>query len=117
MLYFCEFSETFMSVQKHKKCLTTIFRKHGEKRKETHCFVTAICIDEDTICLFLLNGIKRTLSIYRIFVDSDNEDDETKFVDDDDDSDEGRPANRQAAVDDDDEEDELDKFMAGIEVR
>lgn len=50
-----------------------------------------------------------------IFVDSDNEDDETKFVDDDDDSDEGRPANQQAENNDDDEEDELDKFMAGIE--
>ena len=72
-------------------------------------------IDEVTH-FFLLNGSKRTHSIYRIFVDSDNEDDETKFVDDDDDSDEGRPANQQAA-NDDDEEDELDKFMAGIEVR
>lgn len=72
-------------------------------------------IDEVTH-FFLLNGSKRTCSIYRIFVDSDNEDDETKFVDDDDDSDEGRPANQQAA-NDDDEEDELDKFMAGIEVR
>jgi len=49
-----------------------------------------------------------------IFVDSDNEDDETKFVDDDDDDDEVRPSNHQAA-NDDDEEDELDKFMAGIE--
>ena len=66
---------------------------------------------------FLLNGSKRTLSIYRIFVDSDNEDDETKFVDDDEDSDEDRPANQRAANDDDEEEDELDKFMAGIEVR
>lgn len=72
-------------------------------------------IDEVTH-FFLLNGSKRTRSIYRIFVDSDNEDDETKFVDDDDDSDEGRPANQQTA-NDDDEEDELDKFMAGIEVR
>lgn len=88
-----------------------------KKGNSLFCYHYNVCIDEDTICLFLLNGIKRTLSIYRIFVDSDNEDDETKFVDDDDDSDEGRPANRQAAVDDDDEEDELDKFMAGIEVR
>ena len=51
----------------------------------------------------------------RIFVDSDNEDDETKFVDDDDDDDEVGPSNQHMA-DDDDEEDELDKFMAGIEV-
>ena len=58
-----------------------------------------------------------SLLFYRIFVDSDNEDDETKFVDDDDDVDEGMPSNQQAANDDDDEEDELDKFMAGIEVR
>ena len=75
-----------------------------------------VFIDEVTNFV-LFNEIKRTLPIYRIFVDSDNEDDETKFVDDDEDSDEGRPANRQAANDDDDEEDELDKFMAGIEVR
>lgn len=88
-----------------------------EKKGNSLFCYNYVYIDEDTICLFLLNGIKRTLSIYRIFVDSDNEDDETKFVDDDDDSDEGQPANRQAAVDDDDEEDELDKFMAGIEVR
>lgn len=73
-------------------------------------------IDEVTHFV-LLNGSNGNLSIYRIFVDSDNEDDETKFVDDDDDSDEGRPANQQAANNDDDEEDELDKFMAGIEVR
>ncbi|KAL9967663.1 hypothetical protein ACROYT_G025930 [Oculina patagonica] len=51
-----------------------------------------------------------------IFVDSDNEDDETKFVDDDDEDDDSMPANWQAENDDDDdEEDELDKFMAGIE--
>lgn len=73
-------------------------------------------IDEVTHFV-LLNGSNRNLSIYRIFVDSDNEDDETKFVDEDDDSDEGRPANQQAANNNDDEEDELDKFMAGIEVR
>lgn len=71
----------------------------------------------DTIQRFLLNGRKGSFSVYRIFVDSDNEDDETKFVDDDDDVDEGWPSNQQAANDDDDEEDELDKFMAGIEVR
>lgn len=49
-----------------------------------------------------------------IFVDSDNEDDETKFVDDED---EVRPSNQQMANNDndDDEEDELDKFMAEIE--
>ena len=58
---------------------------------------------------FILNIISR------IFVDSDNEDDETKFVDDDDEDDEVRPSNHQSA-NDDDEEDELDKFMAGIEV-
>lgn len=50
----------------------------------------------------------------RVFVDSDNEDDEAKFVDDDD-EDEITSSNQQMA-DDDDEEDELDKFMAGIEV-
>ena len=50
----------------------------------------------------------------RIFVDSDNEDDEAKFVDDEDD--EVTSSNQQMADDDDDEEDELDKFMAGIEV-
>lgn len=50
-----------------------------------------------------------------IFVDSDNEDDETKFVDDDD-EDEVTTSNQQMRNgDDDDEEDELDKFMAGIE--
>ena len=79
-------------------------------------FRKKLFIDEVTNFV-LLNGSKRTFSIYRIFVDSDNEDDETKFVDDDDDSDEGRAANQQAVNDDDDEEDELDKFMAGIQVR
>ena len=59
--------------------------------------------------------LQKCSNIYRIFVDSDNEDDEAKFVDDDDD-DEGIPSNQQAADDGDDEEDELDKFMAGIEV-
>ena len=49
-------------------------------------------------------------------MDSDNEDDETKFVDDDD-EDEVTTSNQQMRNgDDDDEEDELDKFMAGIEV-
>ena len=60
---------------------------------------------------------KRSFSIYRIFVDSDNEDGETKFVDDDDDIDEGGPSNQQAANDEDDDDDELDKFISGIEVR
>ena len=44
---------------------------------------------------FLLNGRKGSFSVYRIFVDSDNEDDdaETKF-DDDDNADEGGPSNQ-----------------------
>ena len=68
---------------------------------------------------FLLNGRKGSFSVYRIFVDSDNEDDddETKFVDDDDNADEGGPSNRPAVNNDDDAEHELDKFMAGMEVR
>lgn len=49
-----------------------------------------------------------------IFVDSDNEDDETKFVDDDDES-EDIPCSRKLDDDDEEEEDELDKFMAGIQ--
>lgn len=54
--------------------------------------------------------------ICRVFVDSDNEDDESKFIDDED-KDESGPSYPHAAEDnDDDEEDELDKFMAGIEV-
>ena len=53
-------------------------------------------------------------SCCRVFVDSDNEDDEAKFVDDDD-EDEITLSNQQMA-DDDDEEDELDKFMVEIEV-
>ena len=53
---------------------------------------------------------------FRIFVDSDNEDDETKFVDDDDES-EDIPSSCKLDDDDDEEEDELDKFMAGIQVR
>lgn len=51
--------------------------------------------------------------ICRVFVDSDNEDDESKFIDDED-KDESGPSYPHLA--DDDEEDELDKFMAGIEV-
>lgn len=53
--------------------------------------------------------------IHRVFVDSDNEDDESKFIDDED-EDESGPSYPHVADDDDDEEDELDKFMAGIEV-
>lgn len=54
--------------------------------------------------------------ICRVFVDSDNEDDESKFIDDED-EDESGPSYLHVADDDgDDEEDELDKFMAGIEV-
>lgn len=49
-----------------------------------------------------------------VFVDSDNEDDESKFIDDED-EDESGPSYPHVADDDDDEEDELDKFMAGIE--
>ena len=49
-------------------------------------------------------------------MDSDNEDDETKFVDDDD-EDKITTSVVKMENDDDDEEDELDKFMAGIEVR
>lgn len=49
-----------------------------------------------------------------IFVDSDNEDDETKFVDDDD-EDKITTSVVKMENDDDDEEDELDKFMAGIQ--
>ena len=52
-------------------------------------------------------------TICRVFVDSDNEDDESKFIDDED-KDESGPSYPHLA--DDDEEDELDKFMAGIEV-
>lgn len=53
--------------------------------------------------------------IHRVFVDSDNEDDESKFIDDEDD-DESGPSYPHVADNDDEEEDELDKFMAGIEV-
>lgn len=49
-------------------------------------------------------------------MDSDNEDDETKFVDDDD-EDKITASVVKMENDDGDEEDELDKFMAGIEVR
>lgn len=48
-------------------------------------------------------------------MDSDNEDDESKFIDDED-KDESGPSYQHVADDGDDEEDELDKFMAGIEV-
>ena len=48
-------------------------------------------------------------------MDSDNEDDETKFVDDDD-EDKITASVVKMENDDEDEEDELDKFMAGIEV-
>lgn len=48
-------------------------------------------------------------------MDSDNEDDESKFIDDED-KDESGPSYPHVADDDGDEEDELDKFMAGIEV-
>lgn len=48
-------------------------------------------------------------------MDSDNEDDESKFIDDED-KDESGPSYLHVADDGDDEEDELDKFMAGIEV-
>ena len=53
--------------------------------------------------------------IRRVFVDSDNEDDESKFIDDEDKGESG-PSYPHVADDDGDEEDELDKFMAGIEV-
>lgn len=48
-------------------------------------------------------------------MDSDNEDDESKFIDDEDKGESG-PSYPHVADDDGDEEDELDKFMAGIEV-
>lgn len=54
--------------------------------------------------------------ICRAFVDSDNEDDESKFIDDEDEDESGPSYPHVADDDDDDEEDELDKFMAGIEV-
>ena len=97
------------------KYLYLLKKTPRKKRGNSRSYVTTII--DDITHFVLLNGSKRTLSIYRIFVDSDNEDDETKFVDEDEDSDEDRPANQRAAIDDDEEEDELDKFMAGIEVR
>ena len=59
--------------------------------------------------------VKMHYMICRVFVDSDNEDDESKFIDDED-KDESGPSYPHVADDGDDEEDELDKFMAGIEV-
>ena len=60
--------------------------------------------------------VKMHYVIHRVFVDSDNEDDESKFIDDEDEDESGPSYPHVADDDDDDEEDELDKFMAGIEV-
>lgn len=60
--------------------------------------------------------VKMHYMICRVFVDSDNEDDESKFIDDEDEDESGPSYPHLADDDGDDEEDELDKFMAGIEV-
>ena len=83
--------------------------KNGGCMLRIHRQPLCLVFEVKTLILFLW-------LIFRIFVDSDNEDDETKFVDDDD-EDKITTSVVKMENDDDDEEDELDKFMAGIEVR